>query len=723
MNVAPGTTAQLAQGVWVSGGFFEMLGVTPHLGRLLTAADDRPGCGSAVAVLGYAFWKRRYQGDPAAIGRTITLDGRPFEIVGVAPRSFVGLEVGRRFDVATPICNERLLNAERSALTDRAWWWLAVVGRLAPGWTAERASAHLAALSADVFRITVPTNQGAGETDAYFTSILGAFPAPTGVSGTVREEYTAPLSVLLGLAVVVLVIASANIATLLLARATTRERDAAVRLALGASRGRLIRQLLMESALLAALGAVAGAVLAQPIGEGLLALVRSSGFQFFAIDFDLQPNWRVLLFAIGLSAATCVLFGLAPAVVATRPSRATLVRGLARTVADVRPRGALRGSLLVVQMSLALMLVIAALLFARTVRNLADDERGLVVDDVTAFVVMHQHLPVERRHETVEALLAAILALPDTRGATSAAMIPLTGESWSGRVMVDGVQRDRQAYFNRVSPGYFETLGTRLIAGRDFTAADRSKAPRVAIVNRSFARDMIGRADPIGATFAWPPRPGTAPHPIEVIGVVEDAKHLGLRDPFEPMAFFPVLQQANPPEYANLLVRLATPASTRAVAEAIARIEPTAVVLTIPLRAQIEDQTARERLLAVLSSAFAAVSTLLALLGLYGIVAFGVTERLQEIGIRMALGAGGRDVIRTILREGASLSIVGVVVGLGGAAIATPYLESLLFGLTPLDPPVFIGVALVFPLVTLVAAYVPSRRATRIDPASVLRGQ
>ena len=291
---------------------------------------------------------------------------------------------------------------------------------------------------------------------------------------------------MLGLAVVVLVIASANIATLLLARATTRERDAAVRLALGASRGRLIRQLLMESALLAALGAAAGTVLAQPIGEGLLALVRSSGFQFFAIDFDLQPNWRVLGFAIGLSAATCLLFGLVPAVVATRPSRATLVRGLARTVADVRPRGALRGSLVVAQMSLALMLVIAALLFTRTMRNLAADERGLVVDGVTAFVVMHQHVPVERRLNTLEALLAAIRALPDTDGAASAAMIPLTGESWSGRVMVDGVQRDRQAYFNRVSPGYFETLRTRLVAGRDFFAADRT--------NRRGSRSSPGRS-------------------------------------------------------------------------------------------------------------------------------------------------------------------------------------------------------------------------------------
>ena len=723
VNVAPGSTAQFEQGLWVNGGFFTALGITPHLGRLLTEQDDRPGCAAPVAVLGYAFWRRQYGGDPSVIGKPISLDGHPFEIVGVAPRAFVGLEVGRRFDVATPLCAERVLNAERSALVDRAWWWLTVVGRLAPGWTASRASAHLASISAETFHATLPPGLEAGVTDAYRSSTLGAYPASTGVSGTVREEYTTPLSVLLGLSVVVLLIASANIATLLLARATARERDAAVRLALGASRARLVRQLLMESAVLAALGALAGTLAAQPLSEGLVALLQSSGFQFFAIGFDLQPNWRVLAFSIGAASATCLLFGLVPALLATRPSRSALVRGLTRAGADARPQSRLRAGLVVAQISLALMLVVAALLLTRTLRNLATANHGFDADDVIAVVVQHPDVAPDRRRQAAEQLLAAVRAMPGAPRAATASMFPLSGESWSGRVVVDGVPIERQTYFNRVSDDYFATLGMRFLAGRDFSPADGPAAPRVAIVNTSFARELLRRANPIGATFAFPPRPGQPVSPIEVIGVVADARHLGVRDPFEPMAFFPISQQSRSPEYVNLLVKLPPAGATRDVIETITRVEPTAVLFTVPLQWQIADQTVRERLLAVLSSTFAAVAALLALLGLYGAVAYGVAQRVQEIGIRMALGARGTDIVTTFLRQSLWLSGVGVVAGVIAAAVAAPYLESLLFGLNPRDPAVFVVVAIAFPMVAMAAAYVPARRATRIDPVTVLRGE
>ncbi len=722
VNVAPGNTAQAEQGLWVNGGFFTALGITPHLGRLLTEQDDRPGCGAPVAVLGYGFWTRQYGGDPSVIGRPISLDGHPFEIVGVAPRAFVGLEVGRRFDVATPLCAERILNTERSALADRAWWWLTVVGRLAPGWTASRASAHLASISAETFHATLPPGLEARVTDAYLSSTLGAYPASTGVSGTVREEYGTPLSVLLGLSGVVLLIASANIATLLLARATARERDAAVRLALGASRPRLIRQLLMESAILAALGAIVGTLAAQPLSEGLVALLQSSGFQFFAIGFDLQPNWRVLAFSIGAASATCLLFGLAPALLATRPARSALVRGLARAGADARPQSRLRAALVMAQISLALMLVVAALLLTRTLRNLATADHGFDADDVIVVVVQHPDVPPHRRRQAAAQLLAAVRAMPGAPRAATTSNFPLT-ESWSGRVVVDGVSIERQTYFNRVSEDYFATLGIRFLAGRDFGPADDPDAPRVAIVNTSFAREQLRRANPIGATFTFSPRPGQPVVPIEVIGMVADARHLGLRDPFEPMAFFPVAQHSRPPGYVNLLVKLATPGAARAVAETVARVEPTAVLFTVPLRWQIDEQTVRERLLAVLSSTFAAVAALLALLGLYGAVAYGVAQRAQEIGIRMALGARGTDIVTTFLRQSLWLSGVGVAVGVIAAAVAAPYLESLLYGLNPRDPAVFVVVAIAFPVVALVAAYVPARRATRIDPVTVLRGE
>jgi hypothetical protein len=291
VNLATRGDARYAQGLWVSGDFFNVLGLTPYLGRLLTSSDDRPGCGSPAAVLSYAFWQRQYGGDTAAVGKAVTLDGHSFEIVGIAPRGFAGLEVGRTFDGATPLCAERILNPEQSALDDRSWWWLTVIGRLAPGWSSERASSHLAAVSEGIFQNTAPAGLPTEVTRAYLGSQLRAFPASTGVSGTVREEYETPLWVLLAAGGVVLIIASANIATLLLARAHARERELAVRLAVGASRARLISQLLTESVLMAATSAVAGMFLAQTLSEGLVDLLQTSGFQFFAVTFDLERNW------------------------------------------------------------------------------------------------------------------------------------------------------------------------------------------------------------------------------------------------------------------------------------------------------------------------------------------------------------------------------------------------------------------------------------------------
>ena len=606
-------------------------------------------------------------------------------------------------------------------MSDRAWWWLASVGRLAPGWSAERASAQLAAISKDLFQTTAPSGQPASETDAYLASTLGAFPAATGVSGTVREEYSAPLWVLLAIAGVVLVIAAANIATLLLARATARERDAALRLALGASRRRLVRQLFTESLLLSIVGAAAGIALAQVTSEAMVGLLRSTGFQFFAIAFDLRPNWRVILFAAGVAIAACLLFGVAPALIATRPRASALVRALTRTSSAARPRARLRSALVVVQVALALTLLVTALLFARTLRNLSSADTGFDARDITVFVVQHPHIAPDRRHQAQLELIAAIRALPGTAAAASAAMVPLSGESWTGHVLIDGVRLQRETQFNRAGPSFFQTMATPFVAGRDFNGDDAPASRRVAIVNELFARELLAGRNPIGATFQLPARPGKAPATFEIVGVVRNIKHLGLREPAAPTAFFPVSQESRPPEYVNLLVRTSGPAAIRSITDAIARLEPSSVILAMSMQSLLDDQVVRERLLAVLAGAFAAVAALLALVGLYGAVAYGVTQRTHEIGVRMALGARRSEVLALVVGQSAMLAAVGVALGAGAAAIATPAFAGLLFGLGPLDPASYVAVSAAFLAVAAAAAYMPARRATRVDPIVALR--
>lgn len=726
VNLSNRGEAQFAQGLWVSGDFFRVLGVAPHIGRLLTSNDDRPGCGSPVAVLGYDFWRRQYVGDASVIGRTLLLDGHPFEIVGVAPRRFTGLEVGRTFDVATPICAEPILNSEQGALNDKAWWWLTVIGRLAPGWSVERASNHLAAISPGIFQTTVASALPPEVAQAYLESTLKAFPASTGVSGTVREDYETPLWVLLAVAGVVLIIASANIATLLLARATTREREIAVRLALGASRGRLIRQLFAESVLLAVAGAAVGIFLSQALSEGLVGLLRTSGFQFFGVRFNLDPNWRVLLFGTGVALVTCVLFGAAPAFLTTRPSNRALLRATGRTTTDDRRPSRARNGLVVVQVALSLAVVVTALLLARTLHNLTTAQTGFDLDRVTMIVVDYQRakVPVEKRLEFQSRLLDALRGLSGVQSVASIRFVPLTGESSSQNVVIDGVQHQKQIGFNRVSSAFFQTMGTALIAGRDFTPSDTVASRRVAIVNESFARTLLGARNPIGSTFQMGAAPGTAPPTYEVVGVVRDTKYTGLREPFEPIAFLPTTQERRPLEYVNVVIRSSIQSggvTTRSVVDAVSRIEPNAVVLVQSFRAQIADSLVRERLIAMLSGFFGAVAALLAMLGLYGIVAYGVTQRTREIGIRTALGAAPAAVLALVLRQSLRLTTAGVAVGLVAAAAGTRYIEAMLFGIKPLDPATFIVVPFGFALLSVLATYVPARRAARVDPLIALR--
>ena len=469
-DLAASGESRLVDGLWVSGDFFNVLGVPPALGRVFTARDDERGCGAPGAVISYAFWQREYGGDTSVVGRALRLDGHPFEIVGVTPASFFGVEVGRTFDVAVPICAEPLVEPARNAVDKRHYWWLDVIGRLKPGWTMEKADAQLRAISPGVMAATVAPAFPTEIAKDYTKSTLSAVPVGTGVSN-LRGRYQQPLWVLLAVAALVLLIACANLANLMLARATAREREIAVRLALGASRLRLVRQLLAESLLIAAIGAALGAVLAQSFSALLVSLISTDSSRVFV---NLRSDWRVLAFTIGLAALTCLLFGLTPAIRATRQSAGAAMKAGSRGSTDTRERFGLRRVLVVAQVALSLVLVVGALLFVRTVRNLATVDTGFRTDGVLVadFDTRAARIPPARQVAFERELRERVAAVPGVVSAVDVAIEPMGGPGWNDRMVIGGVAQETLAYENRVSPGFFKTLGTKVIAGRDFDDRD-----------------------------------------------------------------------------------------------------------------------------------------------------------------------------------------------------------------------------------------------------------
>src|SRR5918998_595452 len=436
LNLSRGGEARFARAMWVSGDFFSTLGVRPELGRLLGPDDDRKGCGASGAVVSHAFWKREFGGDPSAVGRSLSLDGRPFEVVGVTPASFYGMEVGRQFDVAVPLCAEPLLNGEQSMLNLGTGWWLTVMGRLKEGWTEERAAGHLASISPGVFEASLPANYPPESIKGYREFKLATFPAGAGVS-ELRDNYESPLWLLLAVAGTVLLIACANLANLMLARATTRERELATRLALGASRWRLVRQLLTESMLLAALGAALGALLAQYLSEILVSLLSTQGNPLFV---NLQTDWRVLAFSVGAAVLTCALFGLAPALRATRVAPGAAMKAAGRGLTASRERFGLRRALVVSQVALSLVLVAGAPPFSRRLSKLGNPGAGLRREGilVTGVGLTRLKLPVERRLAFKNELLERVRAVPGVEAASDANILPLSGMGWNNEVWLEG---------------------------------------------------------------------------------------------------------------------------------------------------------------------------------------------------------------------------------------------------------------------------------------------
>ncbi len=722
-NLANGGESRKAPGIWVSGDYFRLLGVRPVAGRLIDDGDDRRGCAPR-AVLSYPFWQRQYGGDPAVVGRSMTMESQPVEIIGVAPPRFFGLEVGRAFDVALPICAEPIIHGGKGRLDSGTDWWLMIVGRLKPGWTLAAATAQLKAMSPDLFRTTLPANYPAVSVQPYLTLQLGAFDAGAGISW-VREEYSTSLWLLLGIAAVVLVIACANVANLLLARASARQREFAVRLGVGASRGRIVRQLLTESLLLSAAGAACGVFVASTLSNTLVSFIKAAD-QTLVLDMGI--DWRVLGFTGLLAVMTCVLFGVAPALRATRVSVDAVLRSTGRSHSAGRERAGLRRALVVCQVALSLVLLVGALLFARSLRNLLSLDPGFrSAGVVIARIDLRAlDLSLDARRQARLDMIDRVRALPGVESAAHAAIVPLSGDGWGNDVWVDegGSRRKADVAFNSVSSGYFATLGTPLLAGRDFdNAIDTPQAPLVAIVNETFARTLFNGGNPVGHHFTVESTPGTPERTFEIVGCVKDAKYIELRETVMPGAFLADAQEARGGPYTQLVMRTTLPSETitSEITTNLAELNPRIGVTYTLMDAQIADTLLRERLTATLSGFFGGLAAVLTLVGLYGVVAYTVARRTNEIGIRMALGASRRAVISLILREAGTLVTVGLVTGLVLAVLAARLAQTLLFGLQPHDPVTLTLAVASLAGVAMLASYMPARRAARIEPVQALR--
>jgi predicted permease len=723
-NLAAGGEARYAQGNFVAGQFFDTLGLRPVLGRTLTMADDKRGC-PGTAVLSYDFWKKEYGGRADIVGKNISLDNHPFEILGVIQPGFSGVDVGSAKDVYVPVCSERIIHGEtNNSLDQRSWWWLRVIGRPKPGVSARQAEARLKTLAPSVFEATVPPNWKPDQKGKYRQNTFETQPAANGLS-YLRRQYQQALMILMAIVAAVLLIACANVANLLLARSAARQREIAIRMALGSGRARLMRQLLTESLVLSLTGAALGILFAQWGTRLLVGFLGSGGDQVF---LDLAIDGRVLAFTAGVAILTGLLFGLAPAWRGTRVNPQSAMKANARGVIEGSKFG-LGKALVVLQVALSLMLVVGAGLMLTTFFKLERVDAGFKPEHilVTSVDLRNGHYPPERRAAVYQEMLEHLRAIPGVLSASDSDMTPISGSFWNEDLQIEGYtsksQDDTLVYFNKVSGGYFETMGIHIIAGRDFNSNDTPASPRVALINETAAKRFFTGQSPLGRRYREE-MGNKIGDPVEIIGVVTDAKYGTLREDILPSAFVAASQDAKPRESVNFELRVAAGAPTSvvsAVKSAIADVNRDVSLQFKALAVQVGESLARERLLATLSGFFGALALLLAMIGLYGVMSYNVARRRNEIGIRMALGAEQSRVLRMVLKEVAILIGIGLVIGLGAAIGTTRFVESFLYGMKPNDPWTLTLAAVVLAVVAALAGFLPARRASRLDPMAALR--
>ncbi|MEO8368188.1 MAG: ABC transporter permease [Candidatus Solibacter sp.] len=718
---------ELVQGELVSGNYFPVLGVGAALGRVFTAQDDLIQGGHPLAVLSYGYWKSRFAGNPGVIGQKIVVNGYPLTIVGVSPEGFDGVEPGYAPQLRIPMMMKSQVNEGYYTLNNRRGRFVQVYGRLKPGVTLPQASAGLQPLFHQILRMEVVDKEFAKATEhtrqQFLRMWMEVMPGSKGRS-TLRQQFANPLLALMGIVALVLLIACSNVANLLIARATARQKEIAVRLALGASRRRLILQLLEESLLLSAIGGVLGIGLAILINKALIGYLPHGVSQ---LTLTATPDARVLGFTLGVSLLTGILFGLAPAIQSTRPQLAGTLKDQAGAVVGGASVG-LRKALVVAQVSLSLLLLIGAGLFIQSLKNLQGVNPGFETRSLLSFALnptLNGYKP-ERSRQFYKQLTERLGRIPGISSVTLCVIPLLDDNEWDSSVTVEGYSVKEgewvQPHMQFTSPGFFETLKIPVMLGRDISERDEKGTPMVALINERFAKRYFEGRNPVGLHVGMGGDPGTKTD-IEIIGVVKDTKYESMRDevpyelyrPYRQVGFVQGMTvyaraQGDPTELFA--------AMRRAVNELDANV-PIYGVRT--MEQQLDKSLMSERLLASLSSVFGLLATLLAAIGLYGVMAYMVVRRTREIGIRMALGASRGSVVWLVMREVLLLSSIGVAIGGAGAYAATRLVQKQLFGIMPTDALTMALAAAGIATVAIVSGYLPARRATGIDPMRALR--
>ena len=731
-DLSSGGQTQFVDGLWVSGSFFEALGVKAALGRALTASDDQRsgGADGPVAVISDRFWRRHFSGAADVVGRILRLDGANFTIVGVLPREFFGLEVGRTFDVAVPLADEPLSRGRSTSLDAISTSFLTIVARLRPDQSVDSATTALRRAQGEIRESTIGElgNFGPAVVERYLREPFRLLPAAKGFDGSsdFHSRYQRPLWAVMAVAGLVLLIACVNVANLLLARATVRRHELSLRVALGETRGSLARQLLTESLLLSVTGTVAGLLVATWVSRFLVTQLSTSADTVF---LDMSIDRRMVMFAVAVTVLTTLVFGTAPAVRASSINPIDALKDQGRA-AGPHAHGRLSSGLVIVQVALSFVLLVAAGLFVQTFTEIATRPLGFQPEQVTVVSMDSGRtgIAADARLPEFERARDAVRAVPGVAEAALSFITPFTG-GFTPPLNISGVPDfEGRLSGNLISAGWFTALGTPVIAGRDLSDRDVKGTPRVAVVNQAFARRFFPGASPVGQTIRLYPGGARAMPPMTIVGVVGDAVYSSLRVPAPPTWYAP-LSQFDVPEFITQISflqlavrsRTDTPVASRDVAAAIGKVNPGLALTFRPLSDYVGAAQNQERLVALLAGSFGTIGLLLAGLGLYGVTAYAVAVRRSEIGIRLALGAATGRIMQLVLMRVAILVAAGTIAGIALSLWLSQFVASLLYGVQSHDAATLLGAFIVLASVGVVAGAIPAARAARTNPATVLR--